>query len=361
MQDTPPPKEHRDRHARPRALATLLLVVALAAIAPSAWAARGGKPRSTTGSTTFVKIATHPQAAAQPTAMGRTIATLKGWNGELYSGFGDYGANTGPIAITPFSGAAFAGSPALAADSEAVWIYRALGGRLYAPSIDPRVGAEFAVGMSEGASPSWLNVSPFSASHAFDIVTLTGSDLWLVGSLGRDAAAWRSVDGGSTWTEMLRVPPVNATTDYARFYGAGVLGGKFYVQAMDASAGLHPRSAVFDGTSWSDGPSLTYVFNHAEELGGQLLAHGSYHSAHYAGPLVSFDGTRSSSLQSSIYDYAVTGNTVYVLGTDRSVKSSQDLRNWTQLGTAPSVARSIGVVNGAVYVGGTDSAIYQMR
>ena len=36
-------------------------------------------------------------------ARGRTLNFLKHWNGAIYAGYGDYGTNTGPIAITPFA------------------------------------------------------------------------------------------------------------------------------------------------------------------------------------------------------------------------------------------------------------------
>ena len=330
-------------------------------------AAIAGKPskRGTTTTVTptdFVKVATHPQAAAQSTAMGKTIATLRAWNGKLYSGYGDYGANTGPISVTPFSGSAFAGVPALeAADTEAIWSYRPIGGKLYAPSVDPRVSSDFAVTTGDSGGPSWLNASPVRTTHAFDMVTLTGDDLWLVGSSGHDAVAWRSLDGGSTWKEELRVPPMSTTTgDFARFYAAGVYGGKLYVQAMDFNAGLHPRSKVFDDAGWSEGPTLGSVFTHTEAFSGKLVFHATFHSGNYAARLMAFDGTRSTVVSPSpIYDYTIDADTLYVLSTDGKVLSSRDLTSWTQVGTAPTVARSIGVMNGTIYVGGSDSAIYK--
>ena len=43
----------------------------------------------------FTELATHPQAASQPTEQGRTINNLKIFNGKLYAAYGDYNANTG--------------------------------------------------------------------------------------------------------------------------------------------------------------------------------------------------------------------------------------------------------------------------
>ncbi len=90
----------------------------------------------------FELVGTHPQASQQPTVRGRTLNFLKHWNGAIYAGYGDYGANTGPIAITPFalSTGQFAAQPAFSANTEELQVFRALNGNLYAPSIDPRPG-----------------------------------------------------------------------------------------------------------------------------------------------------------------------------------------------------------------------------
>jgi hypothetical protein len=320
----------------------------------------GALPAPALGGPDFAKVATHPQAAAQPTDMGRTIATLSAWNGKLYPGYGDYGANTGPIAVTPFNGSAFASAPELAAaDTEAIWIYRAINGKLYAPSIDPRVSSDFAVGTNGASGPTWVNPSPVGTTHAYDMVTLTGKDLWLVGSSGSDATAWRSLDGGSTWTEQLRVPPINTTGDFARFYGAAVYGGKLYVQAVDYHGGAHPYSKVFGGTAWSDGPSLGGQFNHAETFAGKLVFHGRVHSGNYMGPLRTYDGNSVTTVLPSIYDYTVARKAVYALATDGNVLTSKNLSAWRTVATAPTVARSIGVLDGRIYLGGTDSGLYR--
>ena len=348
----------------PRRLLSLVLLglaVAVVALPTTALAGKPPKRGTTSASSGFTKIATHPQAVAQPTAEGKTISALKQWNGKLYSGYGDYGANTGPIAVNPFDGSSFAASPELgAADTEAILGYRSIGGKLYAPSIDPRVSSDFAVGSAGSTGSSWMNPAPIHTSHAFDMATLTGSDLWLVGSSGSDAVAWRSLDGGATWAEMLRLPPASgASGDFARFYGVGVHGGKLYLQASDYYSYIQPTSKVFDGSRWTDGPSLNAPLGHSEAFAGKLLFHGNFHPG-TNGPLKAFDGsTVTTTLQSSIFDYAVDNGTVYALTTDRKVLASQDLATWTQVGSAPSVARSIGVMGGKVYLGGTDSGIYR--
>lgn len=116
------------------------------------------------------------------------------------------------------------------------------------------------MGSSLNGSLSWLNPTQVNATHAYDMVSLINGDLWIVGSQGADAVAWRSLDGGSSWAERLRVPPRNTTSgDFARFFGAAVPGGKLYVQAYDNVGGLQPSSKAFDGSGWSDGPSFATV------------------------------------------------------------------------------------------------------
>jgi hypothetical protein len=316
---------------------------------------------STADARRFVFKGTHPHASLQPTAVGRTVVTLQSWNGKLYSGFGDYGANTGPIAVTPFDGARFASTPELSADTEAIYTFRVINGKLYAPSIDTRAGSDYAVGTPVGGGASWTNPTVVGSIHAFDIVSLTGSDLWLVGSQGFDAVVWRSLDGGTSWEKVLAVGPVSGVAgDFARFYGAGVYQGKLYVQARDFFGAAHPTSMVFDGTSWSDGPSLG-TFNHAEPFAGRLVYHGGFHTGRPAS-LRTFDGvTAQVVLPSPLYDFKIVGNTIYTLATDGQVWKSRNLVTWKSLATAPPTSRSIAVFKGSVYVGGTDSSLYKLR
>jgi hypothetical protein len=371
---------------KPRRVSSLLVLlgVAVAITVLPAPALAGKSPKRTaSGTTGFVKVATHPQAAAQPTATGKTIATLKAWNGKLYAGFGDYGANTGPITVNAFDGTSFASTlprdqlPSCAqgianpqacnADTEALYEYHNLSRGLYASSVDPRgSNPNYVFGTAGGPGlATWQNPAGF-AEHAFDLATLTGSDLWVVGSkygTGTEAAAWRSQDGGASWEESLSVGPIDPNLtcmgypNFTRFYGAGVLNGKLYVTATDCSGGAQPASKVFNGTSWSDGPHLP-TFNHAETFAGKMVFVPEMHSGIGGGALQAFDGTTVTNVGPTVTDYTIDGNTIYALGGGK-VQKSQDLVNWTVVATAPSVARSIAVMNGSVYLGGTDSAIYR--
>ncbi len=349
--------------------------------------------RSFAATVNFTKVATHPQASttlqsgAAPTAWHKTITSLKAWNGKLYAGYGDYNANTGPIAINPFDGTKFASNSSITdipycarpsetpspevckSQTEATWLWRVLGGKLYAPSTDPTGGAQsdYAVGISSGGLATWVNpqIAAVSATHAFDMATVNGTDLWLVGSKGNNATVWRSQDGGANWETSLTIPPKNTTSgDFSRFYGIGVYGGKIYVQATDYNGGMHAKAKVLADPStnnWVDATTSIGYLTRAEEFNGKLVFSWSYHTGITSGSLQIFNGSSTSIAPgtSGIYDFTIdrTTNTIYILGTDNIVKKSTNLTNWEIVGTGPPVARSIEIFQGSVYLGGTDSGL----
>src|SRR5438552_14316545 len=140
------------------------VVAICAALAGAMWHQRSG----------FRVVATHPDAATQPTATGRVIATLASFDGRLYAGYGDYGSNTGPIVIRAFDPVSERfGEPLLRSQTEAIYIFRWIADRLYAPHIDPAGDATaggFAVGeINAGGRHVWTDRSAVTAVHLFDI------------------------------------------------------------------------------------------------------------------------------------------------------------------------------------------------
>jgi hypothetical protein len=342
---------------RPLLIALALLALAGSLIGRSA-AALFAPANGLAQASRFELVGTHPQASQQPTLIGSTLNFLKHWNGAIYAGYGDYGTNTGPIAITPFalSTNRFAAEPAFWTDSEELSVFRVLNGNLYAPSIDPRIADDYSETPLAGP---WTGLDVVESTHVYDMAARKGNELWMVGSAGYNAVAWRSPDGGVTWSNALTVPPRNSG-EFARFYFAGVHQNALYVQVVDNGGGKHPTSKVFDGNDWSDGPDLLpqggYGYD-TEPFDGQLV----YLAQWPLSSLRSFDGAEVTNTGQVFYNYSVDGDTLYGLGENGQIRKTTDLRRWTQFETAaPEAARSIVVVDGVIYVGTTDSRVYRL-
>lgn len=319
-------------HERPakKGATTTTSPTATPAVSVSAWQSEG----------------VHPQAAAQSTARGRRIVDLQAFGGKIYAGYGDYEANTGPIAVSALTpGAGYAKE--FTADTEATYNFREIGGVLYAPSIDPRVAADFST------NAPWSGHDTTDAAHVFDMATTNGSDLWMVGSQDVDAVAWRSLDGGATWTEELRIAAVNSG-EFSRFYFAGVLGGRLYVQAFDSYQGAQAEAKVFDGTRWSSAPPIvTSWYNgwRPVEFNGKLVIEGYGQGSR--GPVFSYDGVTSSVVTLG-YDVEVAGDRLFVLD-DAELRVSTGLSTFSVIAVPPAGGRSLAVSAGVVYIG-TDSS-----
>lgn len=324
--------------------------------------------------TTFEYLGKHPQAALQPeNSAGRIIRTLKAWNGKIYAGYGDWNVNSGPIALTPYDPAskAFASTPEFHADTETIDLFREIGGRLFAPSIDPRYNADYTVGTIQpsttGASTvQWSGVTPVGMVHDFDMVSLNGpNDLWLAGSkdfgTGYDhAVVYHSADGGTTW--QLSLDQSGSTGKHARFYMIGAYGGKLYTQGIefgnDYIANRMPNSKVFDGSRWSDGPSLANsgFFYHAEEYAGKMI----FQTHNQGGNLIAFDGRNSTAIKGNVRNYTIAPDGyLYLLSYDGTISKTQDLNVWQNVTLAPAGSVAIEVLDNYIYVGTQSSDMYR--
>lgn len=339
------------------------------AAASPAQGARTVKATSVPAHTTTV-VGKDPFAAAQPTAAGHLIRDLGMANGKLYVAYGDYDANTGPQQVHTFdpSTGVFSGS-LLEVPTEEISTYRKINSAMYAPMTDPRVPWTADAGYATNATGSWTNQMKAPENHIFDVATLTGSDLWMVGSVGRydpavaggGAAAYRSTDGGQTW-QLVAKDTSAVETGYERYYWAAAINGTMYLQASGVSGGAPLRA--FNGTTWStvslasaDQPCGTVAANRVEVFKNMIVCAGG--SAY---GVTTFDGvTAKTAAIGGLSDLAVPGDgSIYALTTN-GVYRSIDGRSWTPLSTAPAGAQSVAVVNGTVYLGMNDSTIVKIN
>lgn len=310
------------------------------------------------------------------------------FGGRVYVGYGDYTADTGPIAIAAIDLATGAiGAPLLSYATEAVQSYRAIGQELFAPDLDPRrtrLGG-FARGVAGTSAELWTDEKVVPATHIFDIASFDGRDLWLFGSLGDNAMAWRSVDGGRTWTTSLSIAPLTRGS-FSRMYGAFVLEGRLFTQAVDYPGGPQPQSKVFDGDRWRDGPTLIPreahnhdVFPWRPQVVGRQAIYLDQHSGttYRVVRAYRFDGDRArltfgprdrhdaGDPQFAVVDVTVSGNSAYVLNRLQQVWSSDDLVEWRRradfAGAAGESATSIAVSGADLYVGTSLSNVYRLR
>lgn len=294
----------------------------------------------------------HPQAVTQPTARGRTINTLQAWGGGLYAGYGDYGQDTGPVAITRFDMATNTFGAPFWARTEEIDTYVIMFGRLYAPYTDPQ--GLSATTPDYAVVDSRLQVNGFASAHVFDAVeeTSTGA-MWMAGadSASPNGTVWRSIDRGATWQRMLSVPPPDGDpNNFVRFYFIASYDGK--IIAQPTSWMKTPMDAfVYEDGTWTRRPTLG-LFPYKARVGfGKLLYQSSPNGALYA---------LDQGYLHAAEDYVRTYGAAWVLDGTEVYKTTNG-NSWQAVASAPANASSIAVVDGTIYVGTTDAQILRLN
>ncbi len=324
---------------------------------------------SISSSAQFKELFTHPSASKQVTAKGRSLDVLHIFNGKIFMGYGDYDANIGPIDVYSYAPKTKKVKLQYVMGTEAVGVFKNINGNLYVPSIDPAhrgVSHDYAY---KNKSGKWVSGVGVKASHIYDTFTYTGSDLWMVGSKGSKAMAWRSYDNGVSWSVEKSVDAVSLGQDSSRFYFAGQLNGKLYLQPVDFHSQQQRASLIYDGRGWSNGPRL---FNSPAEEGSKFLNFKNKlvyrgNPGSYSSELYSFDGNIVSAAAITVdrlqsYDYVIYKNAIYVLAVDGYIYKSKDFMAWKRVGNLKHPnARSMVIHKGVVYVGTLGSKLFAAK
>lgn len=154
----------------------------------------------------FSYIATHPYASQQSSTYGKYLNVLKEYQSSIYSGYGDWNQNTGPIRMCRLTPPSTSFICEFVLHNEAVEGLRIYNNDLYGVGIDPGGGGwgNYAVRDNGSWSESgYFSVNGAYPPHNFDIAYYSGA-LWMIGQQwdgsNQYATAWKSTNGGSSWS-----------------------------------------------------------------------------------------------------------------------------------------------------------------
>lgn len=300
-------------------------------------------------------------AARQRSTAGRSIQAVEYHNGQIYVGFGDWRANTGPVAVTSWD-------PALAdwvlhysAGTEAIERYRTLGESLLVPYTDPEQAADYAQG------PPWRQARATPATresfyHVFDAVG-TRTDRFLIGTRHNtgEALVMQLQDDG-TWAETLLLA---GRSDWF-WYGA-VLNDMLVVQSEQQGSFRYSNGQWEPVPALFSNPRMRSVVSTGNRVAGisrDLEPRRFRSELARAGHLHVSNGTE---LMKDTDATALDLNTdqatgwVYLLRNDR-IERSRDLLEWETLALpVPPGATALDVAEGNIWVGTADSSLWMLK
>lgn len=338
---------------------------------PQQAAADGSRTAQAARAGVWEVLATHPQAAAQPTAVGRAIVDLELFGNALYAGFGDYDKNTGPIAINPYDlgDRRFRGVK-LQAYTHQIGVWRTGRGTLVAPNIDPLGDVDNGRANDPNAGFDWIDGETWkhraigTGLHVFDWAAGDGST-FAVGSAeipgqGGGPVVWRRI-GTGPWNRSFGGDS-DPRQNQDRYYWIAVVDGVPFVQARGTGRVAPMRRLDVAKNLWTVVPAITDEFHPSGQPRHVQVCQGAIISltgerlrvfTPYTGAprrVASPDGSR-------FVDLYVDGAVLWVL-TQNGVFRSTDLgRTFQRKAGAPVAANALAARTGEVFVGTTDSRL----
>jgi len=217
------------------------------------------RPRPITdapGARQFVVVAEPgevPGVTDQPTARGRSIASLAPFGSRLYLGYGDFSENTGPITGVAYDvrQARFEAREPL--ETEEILDFQLHAGQLFAAELDPR-GHE-ALGsvlrLDAGSGDSWRAMPDIpGAVHTFGMAEFGGELFVGTGSVeGGTARVAVTSDAGETWRDShVTESPPGAFTRYTHL---GATSRELFVSGHVHAEPSTPFAYIWNGEHWS--------------------------------------------------------------------------------------------------------------
>lgn len=355
---------------------------------------------------TPILLGTNTSAAAA----ADVLTDLAVAGGQVYSSYGDYDANTGPVDLNSLNVTTGALTKQLTLNSEELKALRVIDGKVYAADVDPKAAWTANVGYATNAGGSWTYNAATPFQHVFDIAK-SGSEIFLAGSIvNPDPAVYgptpdlavikKSSDGGKTWSITKARSSASGSSAYDRYYWLANVGGRIaaIAEVRDASGNTNRVLDVYSGGRWSTidlGRLFSLAHRHEptkyEVLGSRIILSDSNTTGYIdLNAKGKNGGVQMSNLPASFAsrDITVHNGVVYSVGnwfagtgidmTKNVVFATRDGANWTQVATPAVIPAttywdhngemipdygmytSIAVDGATMYLGGDDAKVYKV-
>ncbi len=106
-----------------------------------------------------VKHEQHPEAAAETTALARSLTAIREFGGKIYTGYGDTFNNTGPVSVRGWNPVTKAFEAALTYSTDRIGRFRRIGSELWATMDDPQGSQNWGHAVVAGATPNQFPIN----------------------------------------------------------------------------------------------------------------------------------------------------------------------------------------------------------
>jgi hypothetical protein len=309
-------------------------------------------PETVTPDTTDMRLlGRNPWAFRQRSLPGRQIQSVEYLDGQVYVGFGDWRANTGPIAVSSWDIALGAWVFHFNAGTEALERLRTTSAGLLLPYTDPLRSVDFAWG------PVWQEAKASGARqesfyHVFDAAETTAG-IFLVGTRRPTGEPQVLRWNGQEWSESLLL---KGKPDWIWF--AAVLDDVLHVQTE-----AQGTFRLLDG-NWQQTEALFQTPRTRAVVSAGKRVAGISREITRAGHLQISNGVeRSRETDATALDLNIdqASGWIYLLRGDR-IERSHDLLNWQTLDVpVPESATALDIGAGHAWIGTANGALWAVK
>jgi hypothetical protein len=289
--------------------------------------------------------------------VSRAIVQLQPFRHHVFLGYGEWDVGLDYCDVIAWNTSTALYETVIAdVATDAFWVMRVVNDELWALVTDPSVGTDPDAVVFDGANARIVSSGHVTPWHLFDITAWAGA-IYLAGanrmSNESHGAVWRSTDGGETWMLVLDLP------ENQRMHGLFAIEDILYVAGLSGQLWQ-----TRDGTNWA--PSSVGLVSGTPCIRPSVVANQAVYLSGWAvfgaQTLYAFDGRHTASIapEWEVYDAFNDEESLVILTGDRQVKRTRDLVGWETVATgAPQSARSLCVLDEAIYVGTADSRLWR--
>ena len=225
---------------------------------------------------------------------GKGILVLYPYDGSIYIGYGDGGANTGPIGILSYNITKNIFEMPYKAMTEDIIAFKEIGGDLYVPNEDPHVDLYGSVFLYDKSQKLWKKKKAIpGAGHIYSVVDFKDKIFICTGSDGPYPGMVASTtDKGDSWQIEHSTSHLNTNADYVRYIHLAATSTELFTSGFVFGSEFRQFGYLYRDGNWIEIKNIPVY-----SLCYPFVLNDKFFLANYRGPVKFGGGLKQDSSQ----------------------------------------------------------------